>query len=64
MHATADGLSDIAEEIGVPTFTLAIAWIAQNPAITALILSASNSSQLKPSLDAIDFQMTKHFMIA
>lgn len=64
MHATADGLSDIAEEIGVPTFTLAIAWIAQNPAITALILSASNSSQLKQSLDAIDFQMTKHFMIA
>ena len=56
-EAYANALSDIAREIGVPAITLAVAWVARNPAITAPILSASDSKQLKLSLDAIDFQM-------
>jgi aryl-alcohol dehydrogenase-like predicted oxidoreductase len=57
MHTAATALSDIAREIGVAAITLAVAWVARNPAVTAPILSASNSKQLKLSLDAIDFQM-------
>ena len=57
MYTAANALGDIAREIGVPAITLAVAWVARNPAITAPILSASDSKQLKLSLDAIDFQM-------
>ena len=57
MHTAANDLFVIAEEIGTSAITLAIAWVARNPVITAPILSASNSSQLKTSLDAITFHM-------
>ncbi len=57
MHAAANALSDVANEIGTSAITLAVAWVAHNPNITAPILSASKSSQLKLSLDAIDYQM-------
>jgi len=57
MHAAASALDEFAKELGVSAITLAIAWVARNPAIAAPILSASNSNQLKPSLDAINFQM-------
>lgn len=57
MHRAANSLQELAAEIGVSAITLAIAWVAQNPAVTAPILSASRSEQLKPSLDAIGFEM-------
>lgn len=59
MYGAANTLSKIAKEIGVSAITLAVAWVACNPAITAPIISASSSDQLKLSLDAIDFQMNK-----
>lgn len=57
MHAAANALSDVAKEMGISAITLAVAWVAHNPDITAPILSASKSSQLKPSLNAIEYQM-------
>jgi 1-deoxyxylulose-5-phosphate synthase len=57
MHSAASALGEIAQETGVPAITLAIAWVARNPAVTAPILSASKSGQLAPSLNAIGYQM-------
>jgi aryl-alcohol dehydrogenase-like predicted oxidoreductase len=57
MHAAAASLAAFAAELGVSPITLAVAWVARNPAITAPILSASSAAQLRPSLDAIPFDM-------
>ncbi|MDG4648702.1 aldo/keto reductase [Roseibacterium sp. SDUM158017] len=57
MHETANSLHALAAELGVSAITLAIAWVARNPAITAPILSASRSDQMQPSLDAIGFEL-------
>lgn len=39
--------------------TLAIAWAAGHPGITAPIIGARNMTQLQPALDALDFPMTE-----
>lgn len=57
MHTAAQELRELASDLGVSPITLAIAWVAHNPAVTAPILSASRSDQLSPSLDAIGFAM-------
>ena len=57
MHEAANALQEFASERGVSAITLAIAWVARNPAVTAPILSASRSDQLTPSLDAIGFEL-------
>lgn len=58
MHDTAHALAALASEHGVHPATLAVAWVARNPAITAPILSARNTEQLAPSLQALDYQLT------
>ncbi|KPQ16472.1 MAG: putative oxidoreductase [Rhodobacteraceae bacterium HLUCCO18] len=57
MHKAANSLQELAAELGVSAITLAIAWVAHNPTITAPILSASRSDQMRPSLDAISFEL-------
>lgn len=57
MHKAAISLQELAAEVGVSAITLAIAWVANNPAVTAPILSASSSHQLQSSLDAIGFEL-------
>jgi len=57
MHAAAQELSVVAAELGVSPITLAVAWVAKNPAVTTPIISASAAAQLQPSLDAIGFDM-------
>ncbi len=47
-----------AESHGVNPATLAVAWVAARPGITAPIIGARNTDQLKYSLDAGDFSMT------
>ncbi|MDT4761770.1 aldo/keto reductase [Sphaerochaeta sp. PS] len=44
----------LAKERGVEPASLAVAWVASNPAITAPILGAANPSQLQSSLASID----------
>lgn len=57
MHEAARSLGTLASELRVPASTLAIAWVARNPAVTAPIISASSADQLQPSLDAIGFEL-------
>ncbi|WP_172300389.1 aldo/keto reductase [Pseudoruegeria sp. HB172150] len=53
MHEAAVELSEVAEDLEVSPITLAVAWVAHNPAITAPIISARTLEQLQPSLAAI-----------
>ena len=54
MADTAAALSRLAADRGVAAATLAVAWAAQNPAVTAPIISARNVEQLEPSLAALN----------
>ncbi len=58
MHKAAVALGEMAADLGVSPITLAVAWVAHHPAITAPIISASTPEQLQPSLDAAGFDMT------
>jgi aryl-alcohol dehydrogenase-like predicted oxidoreductase len=42
----------IAHELGVHPATLAVAWVAAHPAVTAPLLGARSVEQLEPSLAA------------
>ena len=57
MHETAAQLADLALDIGVSAATLAVAWVAANPAVTAPIISARSLEQLRPSLDAASHEL-------
>ena len=57
MRAAAAELPGIAAEAGVHPATLAVAWVARNPAVWGPIISARSSAQLAPSLAAVDFAM-------
>ncbi len=57
MLETAQALSELARVIGVDAATLAVAWAAQHPAVTAPIISARNIAQLVPSLDAQNLKL-------
>lgn len=54
----ADGLCGIAREIGVHPVSLAIAWVAAHPAVTAPLIGARTVEQLEPALAALDVPMT------
>lgn len=58
MHETAKALSTFAKEISVPPATLAVAWAMSHPSAPAPIISARSAAQLRPSLAALDFDMT------
>ncbi len=57
MHQAANQLATIARREGIQPATLAVAWVAQNPAITAPIISARTVEQLQPSLEALTYRM-------
>jgi aryl-alcohol dehydrogenase-like predicted oxidoreductase len=52
---TVDALRAIADGLGVPLVTLAVAWVLANPAITAPIIGASRPDQLDASVAAASF---------
>ena len=58
VYELADGFAAIARELGTSPATLAVAWVASHPAVTAPLLGARNLDQLAPSLAAADFAMT------
>ena len=53
----AAGLGALAEELGHHPASVAVAWVASHPAVTAPILGARNLEQLEPSLKALDVKM-------
>ena len=57
MHQAATDLAAVAAEVGVHPATLAVAWAARHPGVTAPIISARSVEQLAPSLAALDFTM-------
>lgn len=57
MHETAAALPALARAHGTQPATLAVAWVAHNPAVAAPIISARSAAQLTPSLDALNFAM-------
>ncbi|AML51879.1 aldo/keto reductase [Falsihalocynthiibacter arcticus] len=58
MHETARGLSALSASLAIPATTLAVAWVARHPAVTSTLISARNASQLQPSLDALDLELS------
>ncbi len=57
MHRAAEGLTGIAADAGVHPATLAVAWAAAHPTSPSPIISARDETQLRPSLDALTYQM-------
>lgn len=58
MYETADRFSRFAHEQGFEPASLAIAWVASHPAVTAPLIGARNIQQLKSCLKALDIEMT------
>lgn len=52
MHAAATGFTAVAAELGQHPVSLAVAWVARHPAITAPLIGARNLDQLEPALAA------------
>lgn len=55
---TAGAFTAFAAGQGVHPVSLAVAWAASNPAVTCPIVGARSLEQLRPSLDAVDINMT------
>ena len=58
MHEAAVQLTALAHDLGTSPATLAVAWAMAHPARPRPIISARSAEQLKPSLAALDFDMT------
>ena len=58
---TAGKFTALAARHGHHPVSLAVAWAAANPDVTAPIIGARNLAQLQPSLDALDIEMTPEF---
>lgn len=55
---TAQKFSQLADELEVDAAPLAISWVMHHSAITAPIIGARNTDQLRSSLTAVDIKMT------
>ena len=56
MHKTAADLADLANQMGVASATLAVAWVMARGVVP--IISAKSAAQLADSLAAMDFDLT------
>ena len=54
----ADRFANFAQEHGVEPASLAVAWVASHPAVTAPIIGARNLDQLEGSLKSLEIAMT------
>lgn len=54
----AANFADFAEARGLHPVSLAVAWVAAHPDVTCPIIGALDLEQLKPSLNALDIEMT------
>lgn len=58
MHEVAARFAGFAQQRGWHPVTLAVAWVAAHPAVTAPIVGARSVEQLRPALQALDLPMT------
>jgi 1-deoxyxylulose-5-phosphate synthase len=54
---TVEALQSVADDAGLPLPTLAVAWVLDNPVITAPIIGASRPEQLDATLAAVDVRL-------
>ena len=52
-NAAVGGLAELADELGVTTAQLAIAWCVRNPRVSSVITGASRTEQLRDNLGAL-----------
>ena len=57
MYKAAHSLKNLANELNYDPIALAVAWVLNNDAVTAPIISARNLKQLKPSLDSVKISL-------
>ena len=57
LFGIAESFVAIADELGVHPVSLAIAWVARHPAVTAPLIGARNLEQLEPALKAADLEL-------
>ena len=57
MYKAAHSLKTLANELNYDPIALAVAWVLNNDAVTAPIISARNLKQLKPSLDSVKISL-------
>lgn len=58
MYTAAERFAEVAEREGIAPATLAIAWVAAHPAVTAPLIGARNLEQLEACMAAADFALT------
>jgi aryl-alcohol dehydrogenase-like predicted oxidoreductase len=58
MHEVASSFNEYSKKKGMHPMSLAVAWVAGHPAVTAPIIGARNLEQLKASLDSVKIEMT------
>ncbi|MBV8032890.1 MAG: aldo/keto reductase [Betaproteobacteria bacterium] len=58
MHQVAADFSAFSKKKGIHPMSLAVAWVAAHPGVTAPIIGARSLEQLQPSLDSIRVDMT------
>ncbi len=56
--AVAEGFTELAAEAGVHPVTLAVAWVAANPAVTAPLIGGRNVEQIEPALAAATYELS------
>lgn len=59
MFGAATRFADFARSHGYAPASLAVAWVAHHPAVTAPIIGARNLAQLEESLCAVELEMTE-----
>ena len=57
-YDVAERFTNFAQERGYNPVSLAVAWVASHPAVTAPIIGARNLTQLEGSLQALEIEMT------
>jgi aryl-alcohol dehydrogenase-like predicted oxidoreductase len=58
MHEVAEKFSSFCRSYGWHPMSVAVAWVAANPAVTAPIIGARSLQQLQASLDSLKIEMT------
>ncbi len=58
MHETATRFAALCRSRGEHPMSVAVAWVAAHPAVTAPIIGARSLEQLRPSLDSVKIAMT------
>ncbi len=56
-YRVAEEFGALAQRLGLAPAPLALAWVAQHPAITAPLIGARNLDQLEQQLEAVEFEM-------